>query len=1722
MDADASCTVTWTMAPQSGSDYDLYVSYSSNTCPTTSSSCIPRKAAGIKETCAYQLPVGTYYAVVTKKSGRGSYTMQANTSNCAPSAPTSTTSCTVGWQCKDSGIYGYRNPDCSWENLGACGSNETCSGGVCTAKPATSNSQSTTPASSTPKPLLWYSFNGDYKDSSGNNYHGTANGGVAFANEGIDGKSASFNGSTGYVSNAALNWNFVGPATVTYWAKIGKNQVKNAAVFGVGSSDSPNRFLAAPWSDGALYWDYGTYTTGRVSADYRQNLDKWTYVALVSGGNNGTYKAIYINGVLAAEGKVSDGPKAPLTGISVGRGFASQWYYYSGLIDEFKTYGSALTADEIKQAYAEQKSRLVETTPPTTQCVSHSSFSCSGNDVYWFNSCSQKEDLMANCGQGTCQNGQCTQPPAASNTNPVVAYSFNGDYKDSSGNGFDGTPYGTATIVNEGIDGKSVSFYGDNGDVHNNSFQWKTGGATTAMFWLKMDKSDVQNGMAFGIGGSESPNRFLAAPWSDGILYWDYGTTVQGRTSVDYRPNQGKWTHVTLVSSGNNGAQKAIYINGELAAQATTSDGPDAPLQGISIGGAFTSLWQHYKGLLDEFRVYNTVLTPQQVKQSYQEQKARLVEPVQQPVQQPVPVASTAPVCIFDSVEYNPANKNQEVAFKLNGSDPQGKKIYSLEIDFGDGTGQGISNTSTLPWVVNHGYTGAQNTYNVKLTVANKDGQKSEACTRTLSFTGASQSCQTNWYCSDSSTETRKNTACSIAEQNACGNGCNSQTGRCNTQPPVSVDCTSHSSVSCYNNDVYWFDSCGNAQERKESCQLGCAGGACNQPTCQQPDYYACKNNDVYWYNFCNNQVGSKKETCSNGCSNGACNPAPKPVCGADPLSLQSLKKPVAGNANNGVEKKSTIPKAISGNTDAFTYKAWTESEGMQSYVYFSKSPDNGATWSASKKLSTSGGSTSPHVTAEGGQVTVEWDEKMGSGHYTQSATSADLGNTWETMPAGQQYSASDSGGGKVSLLSAGNSIFCSASCQCPIGRGICGSDSDCANGYCIWGDGKAFGYKADVSVCEATLKQPMWACTNNGRNSTFKDSHNKPFTDYWCQDMCNQSTGLCNNSKYQYDQCQNDSDCSTRFGGDPNLYCYTKALPKVCLRKETGCTPKRECVGQFTPFPASLRLDSSCNYTEEKCVNGCNQYTGACNTTSQPQCQESWRCNAFGNSEHISASCTLLSTDSCSNQSCNQSTGKCPQTLPPQPTCTSRAYPACYGGDAYWHDSCGNKQELRQSCAGNGCTNGACNQSRQNCQAGWKCTASDRREYTNQSCNITNVWICNNNETCSAGECVPRNNPPPPNQPPTQPPQQACRSHDYYGCFGNDVYWFNSCLNRENIKDACGSQGCSNSQCKQSAGGGQPPSNQCTPEDRVLCSNGDLYSYDSCGNRGGLYKACGSAGCSNNNCNSSQNPPTNNPPPNQNNGNPNCIGKQSLSGNNSCESQCTPHSSSACYNGDVYWFNSCGNAEDRKESCQLGCTGGACNRIPGGTSPVIAGGSYEIIESGQFRYKVHLDNAQFKILDSQLQCPKYNNKSFGPPHLNIQIFKSSTELTNWHIAWQNNNCLIAWDSKTKVCKDPLCYEKKEGRIRDVLYYLGIPNSAVKDLENSQKVKDFFRIINITSGESESVLWFAELGVLVAGASVIAVKAIARLIGCLLFRQCALPLSTTEPLQEKEAQIQNK
>ena len=191
-------------------------------------------------------------------------------------------------------------------------------------------------------------------DSTSNGYNLTNNHGVSAASGKIDG-AAGFDGSTNYLSNSSLSIPAGSSITISFWNFVTTANLQSASAFSIGGSDAPNRIQAdSPWSDSTIYWDYGTYTSGRVNSSYANYLNTWAHVVLEYDSSTAKH-SIYLNGTLVTSSTNSSAPQSAQTGVYIGAWpTSSPPYFEHGLIDEFRVSTIARSPDWVGTEYNNQ------------------------------------------------------------------------------------------------------------------------------------------------------------------------------------------------------------------------------------------------------------------------------------------------------------------------------------------------------------------------------------------------------------------------------------------------------------------------------------------------------------------------------------------------------------------------------------------------------------------------------------------------------------------------------------------------------------------------------------------------------------------------------------------------------------------------------------------------------------------------------------------------------------------------------------------------------------------------------------------------------------------------------------------------------------------------------------------------------------------------------------------------------------------------------------------------------------------------------------------------------------------------------------------------------------------------------------------------------------------------------------------------------------------------
>lgn len=220
----------------------------------------------------------------------------------------------------------------------------------------------------------------------------------------------------------------------------------------------------------------------------------------------------------------------------------------------------------------------------------------------------------------------------AASTGPIAHYKFDGDLKDSSGNGNDGTNVGDVTFADNGVFDKCAVFDGGFVKLAENS-ALNLGNQCTISAWVELNADQAkQNDIYTIITKTNNNDREF---YKDGFMYHAY---LQGTHDVGlalsqlhdgYEPGVGssgvgsldfheRWSMVSFVNDGTN---LYLYVDGKLHSTDITSDNPsyapfdDAVAGDIFIGGP--SDYGFFKGKMDDLRLYNYALSSNEIKALY-------------------------------------------------------------------------------------------------------------------------------------------------------------------------------------------------------------------------------------------------------------------------------------------------------------------------------------------------------------------------------------------------------------------------------------------------------------------------------------------------------------------------------------------------------------------------------------------------------------------------------------------------------------------------------------------------------------------------------------------------------------------------------------------------------------------------------------------------------------------------------------------------------------------------------------------------------------------------------------------------------------------------------------------------------------------------------------------------------------------------------------------------
>ncbi|MHA2329511.1 MAG: LamG-like jellyroll fold domain-containing protein, partial [Candidatus Hodarchaeales archaeon] len=382
------------------------------------------------------------------------------------------------------------------------------------------------------------------------------------------GKAGYFDGSNDYIYNSSPSFTFGDKLTISAWLYPttinGDNRQWIASqndTFMSYLDDASSSLYFRLNAGGITTWDTG----------YDMVLDTWQYVTLVYDGEN---MSAYVDGAYQ-DSNPKSGSLASSTWTSIGAdygdGSVNDWY--QGKLDDVRIYNYARTPAQII------------------------------------------EDMNAGHPIGGSPLGS-----------QAVYYKFDEGYgtavQDSSPNNYDGTNNGTVTRSNQGKFNKAVDFDGSSGFVRidNEPLTFSSRNRTISL-WYQPDASDISSGLHDIVTGHHTGSydysrlRLYIDGATDKITF--YFSVYPGPTAVSITTTStfsaGEWYHLAVTWDETdyylfvNGVQEGTYSH-----SGVTTDTITVITLGSNqdTGDPATYLY----GAIDEFKVYYTALTQEQVK----------------------------------------------------------------------------------------------------------------------------------------------------------------------------------------------------------------------------------------------------------------------------------------------------------------------------------------------------------------------------------------------------------------------------------------------------------------------------------------------------------------------------------------------------------------------------------------------------------------------------------------------------------------------------------------------------------------------------------------------------------------------------------------------------------------------------------------------------------------------------------------------------------------------------------------------------------------------------------------------------------------------------------------------------------------------------------------------------------------------------------------------------
>jgi hypothetical protein len=380
----------------------------------------------------------------------------------------------------------------------------------------------------------------------------------AFPGFEADNRAAQFDGISGYVQGPSGFLNGASQFSMVGWIRRGGDQLDRTGLFGqndlieFGYIDNNTLQL---WTDDGLNISPNPFPNG-----------EWDMIAVTADGSPGKVR-MYTNGGLAASrDHVLPDPNAFNFNIGGGGIFDGTGNFFKGQIDELAIYNTALSSDTICELYLRATGKSVQMTiSPVGNLIADS-----------------KPAGVPHDGQNFGASW------AASNTDP-----------------FSTTRDGVMQF--SGTDGDQITLAADP------DFNSTKG---TIMFWMRSAGTTGPGDFAAILVDRRSDRGDVIAQVDDGTIFVqanDGAGTVNSFSSTGV-VGDDLWHHVAYVY--DQAGSTTLYIDGVVSgSQVTSRTWSWDPGQQIELGRSHDGYWKRFNGAMDDFRIYNRMLTAAEIGQ---------------------------------------------------------------------------------------------------------------------------------------------------------------------------------------------------------------------------------------------------------------------------------------------------------------------------------------------------------------------------------------------------------------------------------------------------------------------------------------------------------------------------------------------------------------------------------------------------------------------------------------------------------------------------------------------------------------------------------------------------------------------------------------------------------------------------------------------------------------------------------------------------------------------------------------------------------------------------------------------------------------------------------------------------------------------------------------------------------------------------------------------------